>query len=47
VRSWDEGGGGGGWNARSENDFPSFFLNFVRFIDAPDRTGAVNLVARV
>jgi hypothetical protein len=27
-----------GWN-EGRNDFPSFFLNFVRLIDAPDRSG--------
>jgi len=30
---------------RSRNDFPSFFLNFIRLIDAPDRNGAINLVS--
>lgn len=32
---------------RSRNDFPSFFLNLVRFIDAPDRNGAINLVVSI
>lgn len=32
---------------RSRNDFPSFFLNHVRFIDAPDRNGAINLVVSI
>ncbi|KAL0102516.1 hypothetical protein PUN28_018061 [Cardiocondyla obscurior] len=32
---------------RSRNDFPSFFLNLVRLIDAPDRNGAINLVVSI
>jgi len=43
-------GVGGGWSKdervkRSQNDFPSFFLNLIRLIDAPDRNGAINLVS--
>lgn len=32
---------------RSRNDFPSFFLNLVRLIDALDRNGAINLVVSI
>jgi len=32
---------------RSRNDFPSFFLNLIYLIDAPDRNVAINLVVSI
>lgn len=32
---------------RGRNDFPSFFLNFVRLVDALDRNEAINLAVSI
>lgn len=50
IDSQNEDGGIRVWSKDEKvkrNDFPSFFLNLVRLIDAPDRNEAINLIVSI